>query len=78
MTLFKGSHDHQELLIVDLVITLGWGVLFGEECPGTEDTIANRLRQHSCEDVVGWIRFGDDCFLIVKMLKYWDGGESIL
>ena len=76
--LFEGSHDRQELLIVDFVITLGWGVLFREECHRTEDAIVIRLRQHPCGDVVGCIRFDNDCFLIVEMLEYGGGSESVL
>ena len=78
MPLFEGSHDRQELLIVDLIIALGWGVLFREECHGTEDAIVIRLRQHSCGDVVGCIHFDDDCFLLVQMLKYGGRSESVL
>ena len=76
--LFEGSHDRQELLIVDLVIALVWGVHFREECHGTEDAIVNRLRQHPCGDVVGCICFDDNCFLVVEMLENGSGSESVL
>ena len=75
--LLEAADDRQELLVVDLVVTLRRGMFLGEECNRSQDAVVSILRQDASGDIIGGVGFQDNLLFPVKRGQDGYRGEGL-